>query len=313
MLTCYVILKIMLSAPIDLFEVRRLFSKPKLLQDSVFLRREVAQRMHEKLDLMKIEPKRVLDVGCGEGMDLQALSERFLQAQSILGVDASWHMLNESGFANSDAAGGLKNLLGRFFSSKQASHTRPLLVCGDFANLALQNACIDVLWSNLAIQWHPQPDLVLKEWFRILARNGIVIFSSFGPDTFVELTQAFAEVDGYPHTLPFVDMHDFGDMLVAAGFATPVMDVERITLRYQDAQKMLNDVRALGGNPLSTRRRGLMSKSKMALLCSELEKKRGSDGRIPLTIEVVFGHAFKPVPTKLSSGESIIRFDALKK
>lgn len=313
MLTCYVILKIMLSAPIDLFEVRRLFSKPKLLQDSVFLRREVAQRMHEKLDLMKIEPKRVLDAGCGEGMDLQALSERFLQAQSILGVDASWHMLNESGFANSDAAGGLKNLLGRFFSSKQASHTRPLLVCGDFANLALQNACIDVLWSNLAIQWHPQPDLVLKEWFRILARNGIVIFSSFGPDTFVELTQAFAEVDGYPHTLPFVDMHDFGDMLVAAGFATPVMDVERITLRYQDAQKMLNDVRALGGNPLSTRRRGLMSKSKMALLCSELEKKRGSDGRIPLTIEVVFGHAFKPVPTKLSSGESIIRFDALKK
>lgn len=303
----------MLSAPIDLFEVRRLFSKPKLLQDSVFLRREVAQRMHEKLDLMKIEPKRVLDAGCGEGMDLQALSERFLQAQSILGVDASWHMLNESGFANSDAAGGLKNLLGRFFSSKQASHTRPLLVCGDFANLALQNACIDVLWSNLAIQWHPQPDLVLKEWFRILARNGIVIFSSFGPDTFVELTQAFAEVDGYPHTLPFVDMHDFGDMLVAAGFATPVMDVERITLRYQDAQKMLNDVRALGGNPLSTRRRGLMSKSKMALLCSELEKKRGSDGRIPLTIEVVFGHAFKPVPTKLSSGESIIRFDALKK
>lgn len=303
----------MLSAPIDLFEVRRLFSKPKLLQDSVFLRREVAQRMHEKLDLMKIEPKRVLDAGCGEGMDLQALSERFLQAQSILGVDASWHMLNESGFANSDAAGGLKNLLGRFFSSKQASHTRPLLVCGDFANLALQNACIDVLWSNLAIQWHPQPDLVLKEWFRILARNGIVIFSSFGPDTFVELTQAFAEVDDYPHTLPFVDMHDFGDMLVAAGFATPVMDVERITLRYQDAQKMLNDVRALGGNPLSTRRRGLMSKSKMALLCSELEKKRGSDGRIPLTIEVVFGHAFKPVPTKLSSGESIIRFDALKK
>lgn len=303
----------MLSAPIDLSEVRRLFSKPKLLQDSVFLRREVAQRMHEKLDLMKIEPKRVLDAGCGEGMDLQALSERFLQAQSILGVDASWHMLNESGFANSDAAGGLKNLLGRFFSSKQASHTRPLLVCGDFANLALQNACIDVLWSNLAIQWHPQPDLVLKEWFRILARNGIVIFSSFGPDTFVELTQAFAEVDGYPHTLPFVDMHDFGDMLVAAGFATPVMDVERITLRYQDAQKMLNDVRALGGNPLSTRRRGLMSKSKMALLCSELEKKRGSDGRIPLTIEVVFGHAFKPVPTKLSSGESIIRFDALKK
>lgn len=313
MLTCYAILKIMLSAPIDLSEVRLLFSKPKLLQDSAFLRREVAQRMHEKLDLIRIEPKRVLDAGCGEGMDLPTLSQRFQQVQSILGVDASWQMLSESEFANSDAAGGFKKLLGSLFSSKQSQYARPLLVCSDFANLALQSASIDVLWSNLAIHWHPQPDLVLKEWFRVLARNGIVIFSSFGPDTFVELKQAFAEIDNYPHTLPFVDMHDFGDMLVAAGFATPVMDVERITLRYQDVQKMLSDVRALGGNPLSNRRRGLMSKSKMALLHSVLEKKRGSDGRIPLTIEVVFGHAFKPVPTKLSSGESIIRFDALKK
>lgn len=305
----------MLSAPIQLPEVRRLFATPSKLQDSIFLRREVAERMAEKLDLIRIDAKRVVDAGCGDGADLLRLMERFPQAQQVLGIDASWQALQQSGFASSSSASALRGLFDRFLpdSLKHVKNTPLALACGDFAQLPLPSNIINVLWSNLALHWHPQPDQVLQEWFRVLARNGIVMFSSFGPDTLIELRQAFAQIDDDPHTLPFVDMHDFGDMLVAAGFATPVMDVERITLRYQDVQRLLADVRALGGNPLSNRRRGLLGKSAFAYLQVELEKTRGDDGRIPLTIEVVFGHAFKPVPKKLASGESIIRFDAMKK
>jgi malonyl-CoA O-methyltransferase len=304
----------MLSAPIQLSEVRRLFATPSRLQDSSFLRREVAERMAEKLDLIRIDAKRVLDAGCGDGADLLRLVERFPQVQQVLGIDASWQALQQSGFASGNSASVLRGLFDRFFSDqhKQVRNTRLALVCGDFAQLPLQSNVIDVLWSNLALHWHPQPDQVLQEWFRVLARNGIVMFSSFGPDTLLELKQCFAQLDDDPHTLPFVDMHDFGDMLVAAGFATPVMDVERITLRYQDVRRLLADVKALGGNPLANRRRGLWGKNGYARLQAELEKKRDIDGRIPLTIEVVFGHAFKPVPTKLASGESIIRFDMKK-
>lgn len=301
------------SAPILLPLVRRLFATPSRLHESQFLRREVADRMAEKLALIKIDAKRIVDAGCGDGSDLARLHERFPQAHSVIGVDGSWQALQQSAFLNQSSKASLNALFSRFLPLNSKKTPSVDLLCSDFSNLALLANSIDVLWSNLALHWHPQPDQVLREWFRVLARNGIVMFSSFGPDTFIELKQAFAAVDAYPHTLPFVDMHDLGDMLVAAGFATPVMDVERITLRYQDVDQLFKDVRAFGGNPLATRRQGLLGKSAFAQLKLQLENMREDDGRIPLTIEVVFGHAFKPVPTKLASGESIIRFDLPKK
>ncbi|MBR7784717.1 SAM-dependent methyltransferase, partial [Undibacterium sp. LFS511W] len=100
-----------------------------------------------------------------------------------------------------------------------------------------------------------------------------------------------AAVDNWPHTLPFVDMHDFGDMLVNAGFSTPVMDMEKLTLTYASPHQLLQDVRALGGNPLATRERGLFGRQRYQRLLALLEKQRGADGRIALSIEVVYGHA----------------------
>lgn len=303
----------MLSAPIDLCQVRRLFATPSRQQESQFLRREVASRMADKLELIKVDAQRVLDAGCGDGADLAQLGDRFPQAKAIIGVDGSWQALQQSELRVQTQKNAINGLFQRLLQLNSSKYRQMDLLCGDFSQLPLSGNSIDVLWSNLALHWHPEPDQVLLEWFRVLARNGIVMFSSFGPDTLIELTQAFHEVDAYPHVLPFVDMHDYGDMLVAAGFATPVMDVERITLRYQSVTQLLSDVRALGGNPLSSRRRGLLGKSALAQLRATLEKMREVDGRIPLTIEVIFGHAFKPVPTKLASGESIIRFDFPKK
>jgi malonyl-CoA O-methyltransferase len=307
----------MLSAPIDLPLVRRLFATPQRVQGSQFLRREIASRMREKLELVKIEATTVLDAGCADGVDLPLLSERFPQAQ-ILGLDGSLPALLSGQTVQKNASqksGGqglsqmLEKLIPDAFRSKPNTH----VICGNFAQPSLKKNSLDVLWSNLALHWHPQPDLVLSEWMGLLRVNGLVMFSSFGPDTMIELRQAFSVVDDFPHTLPFVDMHDLGDMLVQAGFATPVMDVERITLRYQDVQQLFADVRALGGNPLLSRRKGLLGRKDFAKVVTELEKNRGADGRIPLSVEIVFGHAFKPQPTRLGTGESIIRLDFPKR
>src|SRR5207248_685226 len=128
------------------------------------------------------------------------------------------------------------------------------------------------------LHWHPQPDRVFAEWRRVLRVDGLLMFSSFGPDTFKELRAAFADMDQSPHALPFVDMHDFGDMLVNAGFSTPVMDMENITVTYESAHKLIADVRAWGGNPLSTRRRGLTGRYAWEKAMRALEENRRPDG-----------------------------------
>jgi malonyl-CoA O-methyltransferase len=302
----------MLSAPIHLPLVRRLFATPERVQGSQFLRREIASRMHEKLELVKINASTVLDAGCGDGLDLALLGARFPQAQ-ILGLDASLPALLSGAQLQKKSRQGLSQLLGKLMVDAFRSKPNTHLICGNFARPGLKKNSLDVLWSNLALHWHPQPDLVLSEWMSLLRVNGLVMFSSFGPDTMIELRQVFSAVDDFPHTLPFVDMHDLGDMLVQAGFATPVMDVERITLRYQDVQQLFADVRALGGNPLLTRRKGLLGRKDFAKVVTELEKTRGADGRIPLSFEIVFGHAFKPQPSRLATGESVIRLDFPKR
>ena len=108
-------------------------------------------------------------------------------------------------------------------------------------------------------------------------------------------------------------MHDFGDMLVNAGFSTPVMDMETLTVTYGSVEKLMADVRAMGGNPLDSRRRGLLGKQAWQRAMDVLEQSRRADGKIPLTFEVIYGHAFRPAPRTTASGESIIRFDPPKK
>ncbi len=147
----------------------------------------------------------------------------------------------------------------------------------------------------------------------MLRVDGLLMFSCFGPDTFKELRAAFAKVDAAPHALPFVDMLDFVDMLVEVGFSSPVMDMETITITYETVDKLMADVRAWGGNPLATRRRGLLGRRAWGRVVQALEQSRRADGKIPLTFEIIYGHAFRPVPRTTSRGETIVRFDLPKK
>ena len=296
-----------LSAPIDQERVRALFNRPERIAPSDFLRREVSSRMFDRLELIKVAPQRVLDAGCGAGADLSLLQKSYPAAQ-ILGIDAAEAMVRA---AQGPAAkqSSLNQLLSKLLPAK----TGVDLLCGDFAELPLGPNTVDLVWSNLALHWHPQPDRVFAEWRRVLRVNSLLMFSCFGPDTFRELRAAFAEADLAPHALPFVDMHDFGDQLVEVGFSTPVLDMEVITVTYDTPQALLADVRALGGNPLSTLRRGLMGRQAWQRMLATLEKGRRPDGKLGLTFEVIYGHAFRPAPKMTSKGEAIIRFDLPRK
>lgn len=302
------------SAPIDLAYVRRAFAHPERLQDSQFLRREVAQRMHERLSLVKLAPQAVLDAGCGEGADLPILQNTYPQAR-VLGLDGSAAMLARARSQQLGAMSSVNRLLGKMLpqAMRPGGQGGPMLAAGDFAQLPLAVNTVDLVWSNLALHWHPQPDRVFSEWHRVLRTNGLLMFSCFGPDTFKELRQAFVSLDDAPHSLPFVDMHDFGDMLVHAGFATPVMDMETITVTYDTTEKLLADVRAWGGNPLATRRRGLCGTAAWRRVIDTLEAARRPDGKLGLSFEIIYGHAFRPLPRTTANGEAIIRFDLRKK
>jgi malonyl-CoA O-methyltransferase len=291
-----------MSAPIDQDRVRALFARPGRVAPSGFLRREVAARMHERLELVKNFPRQVLDAGCGAGDDL-ALLQKMYPAAQIVGIDAAPAVL-EAARTPAPALRSLNQMLSRLLPAKAGVD----VLCGDFGNLPFGPNSLDLVWSNLALHWHPQPDRVFAEWRRVLRVDGLLMFSNFGPDTFVELRTAFAAMDETPHVLPFVDMHDFGDQLVEAGFTTPVMDMEKITVTYDTAAALLADVRAFGGNPLATRRRSLVGRAAWQRMLDALERQRRPDGKLGLTFEVIYGHAFRPAPKVTAAGEAIVRF-----
>ncbi|CDG85137.1 methyltransferase domain protein [Janthinobacterium agaricidamnosum NBRC 102515 = DSM 9628] len=296
-----------MSAPIDVVQVRELFSRPVRIAPSDFLRREVSSRMHDRLELVKIVPRRVLDAGCGPGPDLALLQKDYPAAQ-VIGLDASEEMVRAARAPVSKMAS-----LNQFLSKLLPAKSGVDLLCGDLGDLPFGPNSVDLIWSNLALHWHAQPDRVFAEWRRVLRLDGLLMFSCFGPDTFKEIRAAFAEADLAPHALPFVDMHDFGDMLVETGFSTPVLDMEIITVTYDTTSALLADVRAWGGNPLSTRRRGLMGKAAWDRMLQALEALRRTDGKLGLTFEIIYGHAFRPAPRVTKDGAAIIRFDLPRK
>jgi malonyl-CoA O-methyltransferase len=173
------------------------------------------------------------------------------------------------------------------------------------------------LWSNLALHWHARPDLVFPEWQRVLKVNGLLMFSTFGPDTLRELRAAYREAERTlgiapePHTIDFVDMHDLGDMLVESGFEIPVMDQEVLTITYKSPESLFADVTRWGAYPFE-RAFDAGRADAQALrgaVYGALEALRRDDGSIPLTFEVIYGHAWKAVPRTTAEGHGIVRLE----
>jgi len=294
----------------DLHRLRRIFDRrAKTFGDVAFLPREIAQRMQERLEYIKVQPQWIIDAGCGPGADLAALRSRYPQA-AVLGLDLSSAMARQA-LGGSPAVSGWKRLLPRGLRDAVggvAGGPAAGVVQGDYANLPFAGAAFDLVWSNLALQWHATPDRVFPEWQRVLKVGGLLMFSTLGPDTLREL-----RTDGnQAATLSFVDMHDFGDMLVASGFETPVMDAEILTVTYTTPEALLRDVRRWGGEPRQGMGPvGLGGRAAYARQLAALERQRGPDGTIPLTFEVIYGHAWKAAVKTTPEGYGVVRLDEI--
>ena len=286
------------SAPfVESHKVRRNFARAATAYDgSAVLQREVASRMLERLDYVKIAPQRVLDVGCGTGGSLTALGERYPKS-FVFGADASEAMLQ--------AGRGQRKRM-RWLLPFMRGNTASLL-SADAQALPLKTASVGLIWSNLMLHWVDDPLAAFRESHRVLDIGGLLMFSTFGPDTLKELRACFS--DGHEHTHRFVDMHDYGDMLVECGFADPVMDVEMLTMTYPGVDELFSDLRRNGAScAMQTRRSGLMGRQAWQAARAAYERLL-KDGRLPATFEVVYGHAWKAQPSKTADGRAIVRFD----
>ena len=289
--------------PISATAVRAQFARRGDLSSAQFLYAEVADRMLDRLKLIRLTPSSILDAGCGAGAGISSLKNRY-PAAHITGQDFN---LNALAMARKKHPEGWSTVFNRLRG--KASVMR--WISTDLAQTGLAPESTDLIWSNLAIHWHPAPHDVLREWSRIVKLNGLVFFSCFGPDTLKEVRQALASARLVTQTPAFVDMHDFGDLLVENGFGDPVMDQERLTLTYPSAETLLKDVQALGGNPSTGRRAGLVGRSWRTRLIEALENQRHPDGTIHLSIEVAYGHAWRLGHRRHSDSETRISISAI--
>lgn len=266
---------------------RRRFSRAAATYDeAAVLQREVRDLLLGRLEFTALDPRVVVDAGAGTGHASRALKRRYPKAH-ILAVDSAAGMLAQA--------------------AARRSWLRPIFRLGaDACRLPLREGSVDLVFSNLMLPW-VDPERVFAEFRRVLAPGGLLCFTSLGPDTLRELRSAWAAVDGHPRVHLFIDMHDLGDALVRAGFAEPVLDVERYTLSYADVRALAADLRSAGEvNAALGRPRGLTGPCTFARMQAAYEPWR-SDGRLPATYEVIFGQAWTPreAPRRRASGAAV--------
>jgi malonyl-CoA O-methyltransferase len=267
---------------VDTAFARRAFDRAAATYDGVaVLQGEVRDLLLARLDLTALDPRLVLDAGAGTGLGSRALKRRYPKSR-VLALDSAPGMLRAA--------------------ARRGSWFRPVArVCADAARLPLAEASVDLIFSSFMLPWCGV-DQVFAEFRRVLAPRGFFTFATLGPDTLGELRNAWAAVDSSPRVHAFLDMHDLGDALVRAGFAEPVLDVERYTLEYTDVARLAADLKAVGEvNSLAGRARGLTGPRKFDAMKRAYETRR-RDGRLPATYEVVFGQAWGPRESAGRSG-----------
>ena len=298
--------------------VRRAFDRAAAnYEQFAVLQNEVCARLLEKLDIVKIAPNFILDAGSGTGRAIPGLFKRYKKAELVT-LDLSENMLAEC----------CKK--GGFFRS-------PHLVCADIERLPFADGSFDLVYSSLSMQWCNDLNAALLEAFRVLKPGGLFVFTTFGPDTLKELRHSWAEVDDVNHVNQFVDMHDIGDALLQDGFAEPVMEAEMMTVTYNTVDAIMHDLKAIGANVTAespaayqqitqqikqqpsnasqshkqqkktlqshnnqrknSQNKGLSAKSILQTVRQSYEQFR-QNGLLPVTYEVIYGHAWKPESVK---------------
>jgi len=263
----------------DSRHLRRAFARAAAGYDAAAaLQQEVGTRLLGSLEYLDdTVPQVVLDVGSGTGHAAAAMKKRWPKAQ-VLALDVSAPMLRQA--------------------KKQAGWWKPFSrLAADARALPLADGSVDLIHSNLCLQWIDDLPAVFAGFRRVLKPGGLLLCSSFGPDTLVELREAFAQADHAPHVSPFATIAQFGDALMAAGFRDPVLDRDLFTLTYPDLPALMRELRAMGAtNALATRRRTLTGRGRFSAAAAAYEPLRTADGTLPSSWDVLYAHAWSPDP-----------------
>ncbi|MCH9755566.1 MAG: malonyl-ACP O-methyltransferase BioC [Gammaproteobacteria bacterium] len=257
------------------------------------VQREIGEQLFERLSYLKIEPQYVLDLGCGTGLFTKQLKKCYPKAV-VVGVDLARGMLTEA------------RAKSRWPQKKMA------FVQADMHALPFLNNTFDLVFSNQVLHWSNQWPALMRELNRVMHVGGCLMFSTLGPDTFLELRED--KPTTFAHANTFMDMHDIGDILLSERFLDPVVDMDKLAVHYEDWQALLRSLRQQGVRNINAKRNpGLTGKRAWAAFEASVKKYQIETGKYPLTYEVVYGHAWKSEQSVTQSGiETSITISALR-
>ncbi|KGM39651.1 hypothetical protein JY96_05410 [Aquabacterium sp. NJ1] len=277
-----------------------------LLPQVPWLHQEAARRLADKLAPIKLEPTSWIDWSAFLGAGTELVQARYPQAQRWVVEPTEGLRQRSQAELAQGATRSWKTLWRR--EVPQAWSSEALLSAGHLPDGA------QMLWANMSLHAHPSLPALMAQWHRHLAVDGFLMCSGLGPDTARELRSVYQALGWALPTIDFVDMHDLGDELVKAGFADPVMDMERLTLTWATPEAMLQELRTWGGNVALGRMPGLRTPRWQARLQEELAARlTRPDGRLGLTVELVYGHAIKPMPRVKMASEARVSLDDMKR
>ena len=311
------------SASFSKQQIQQSFNKAAETYDAAaIVQREVCSRLLERLEYIKAQPEMILDIGSGTGQGTRGLARQYPDA-SIISVDLAENMLKKSRLIalekhrNSGIVKQVQTALGKLIKSHQPN-LKVSHLCADAEQLPFADASVDLIFSNLTIQWCFDLSHLFAEFRRVLKPGGFMLFTTFGTETLKELKASWAEVSDNVHVNDFVDMHDIGDALYNVQAENPVMDSEKIILNYPNIRQILLEIKAVGAhNQNDGRHKGLMSKSRLNAMYQAYEQFHTDHG-YPVTYEVLYGHAWNPATpmqrtqTKDSSQQTAISLAQMK-
>ena len=253
--------------------VNRFDRAAKSYDNAAILQEEVLNRLLQRLQYIRHQPATIIDIGCGTGKGIQGLQKHYPKAQ-VYAVDIAQQMLLQA-------------------RSRYRFLTRKRLLAADMECLPFAADCFDLVFSSLALPWSNDLRATMSEFARVAKPGALLLFTSFGPGSLQELAQSWRALDDYPHVHQFVDMHDVGDIMLAAGFAQPVVDAETIRLEYRDFRSLLDDLKQVGSsNADFNRRRGLTTPRQLARLEASYREQGFENDKFIASYEVVYGHAW---------------------
>lgn len=277
--------------PVDAAALARIAARMDRAATPPWLHGEVARRMAERLPVIKLQPQRIVDWHAFGGASRALLAQAYPRAERVA----------------VERRGSRRSTTAPTWWQRWRGAPSPVVI-----EDSLERGAAQLVWANMALHATPDPLAAMRHWHAALAVDGFLMFSTLGPGSLTGLGALYA-AQGWPTPMaPFVDMHDLGDMLVEAGFADPVMDQETLTLTWPSPEALLDELRTLGGNAHPRRFAALRTPRWRKKLTDALGLLAAGDGRIALGFEIVYGHAFKPLPRPRIAAQTNVALDEMR-